>query len=237
MKLPPWAIFLVTVAVSSFLLTIGENDGLRVLSEQAPVVGGNNKPPMRANNNKNNHNNNQNNKNNQNNNNNNNQNNKKKNHNQNNIQNKQLYIEEVGPMPTVISSSSSSNNNNNNNICKKNAIVYMAQKHHSSYDRDSYGLLKESLNLLYANYLNDNHNGTTNVFIFHTGDFDEKDLIELESTRAAAGLIQLVDLTNTSYWHIPPWLRNDDPTKWSQHNVYSVGYRHMVSKRESVENE
>jgi len=191
-KLPSFAVFLGVVAFSAFLLTIDENNGLRLLSET----------PRTGNQNQNNNNNNNNN---------------------NNKKHKQLsYIEEVGPMPKMISSPESTG------VCKKNAIVYMAQKHHSSYDRDSYGLLKQSLDLLYENYLNDNHNESTSLFIFHTGEFDAKDLRELEARVPTKGLMNFVDLSNTSYWHIPPWLRNDDPQKWSQPDVYSVGYRHMI---------
>lgn len=138
---------------------------------------------------------------------------------------KNLWMEEVGKMPKMVLSPE-----NNNGICNENAVVYMAQKHHSSYDRDSYGLLKKSLDLLYKNYLNENHNNNTSVFIFHTGDFDHADLLELENREGITkGIMRLVDLTNTSFWHIPPWLRKDDPNKWSQPTVYSVGYRHMVS--------
>ena len=178
MKAAPLLVCVAVFAFSTFLLTMGENKGLRMLTSDS-----NNKSKYSL-----------------------------------------LHIEAVGPMPKMIQSPKS------DGICKENAIVYMAQKHHSSYDRDSYGLLKQSLDLLYKNYLNDNHNAT-NLFIFHTGEFDAADLRDLEERgdMHTKGLMNFVDLTNTSYWHIPPWLRKDDPNKWSQHAVYSVGYRHMVS--------
>jgi hypothetical protein len=114
-------------------------------------------------------------------------------------------------------------------ICQKNAIVYMAQKHHSSYDRDSLQLLKRSLELLYRNYLNEQHGNKTNVIIFYTGDFDSNDLRELEGIVETKGLLHLVDLLNTSYWEIPEWLRDDNQSTWESPE-FSVGYRHMVRK-------
>jgi hypothetical protein len=114
-------------------------------------------------------------------------------------------------------------------ICQKNAIVYMAQKRHSSYDRDSLGLLKRSLELLYRNYLNEQHANNTNVIIFYTGDFDSNDVRELEGTVKTKGLLHLVDLLNTSYWEIPEWLRDDNQSTWEAPE-FSVGYRHMVRK-------
>jgi hypothetical protein len=114
--------------------------------------------------------------------------------------------------------------------CKTNAIIYMAQKKHTSYDRDSYGLLLKSLDLLHANYLTiNNHYQNTTVFIFHTGDFDGGDLRIMESRyeRKFRGVIKLVNLLGTSYWQVPEWLANDDPATWL-YPQFTVGYRHMI---------
>jgi hypothetical protein len=114
--------------------------------------------------------------------------------------------------------------------CKTNAIIYMAQKKHTSYDRDSYGLLLKSLDLLHTNYLMiNNHYQNTTVFIFHTGDFDSDDLRIMESRyeRKYRGVIQLVNLLGTSYWQIPEWLAGDDPATWL-YPQFTVGYRHMI---------
>jgi hypothetical protein len=52
-------------------------------------------------------------------------------------------------------------------MCRKNAIVYLAQKKHSSYGRDSYGMLLKSLDLVHKNYLSlGNHANNTDLIIF-----------------------------------------------------------------------
>lgn len=116
-----------------------------------------------------------------------------------------------------------------NHRCKENAIVYLAQKKHSSYGRDSYSLLQKSLHLLYTNYLANNHDNTA-VFIFHEGDFTHKDweFLVLESTIPIIGNLHFVNLANTEFWEIPEWLRQDDPDKWQGSKRYRVGYRHMM---------
>jgi hypothetical protein len=124
--------------------------------------------------------------------------------------------------PAVLSSQESAG------VCKGNAIIYMAQKHHSSYGRNSFNLLKKSLSLLYQNYLNWQHNNDTNVFIFHTGDFNLDDVSELESTLDRKGLLHIVDLSNSTFWEVPEWLRAEDPSTWGAYPEFSVGYRHMV---------
>lgn len=116
--------------------------------------------------------------------------------------------------------------------CRANAIVYMAQKSHSSYQgRNSMELLQKSLELLFDNYLAQNHENTTTVYIFHTGDFVDVDLQRLVPERhwaLASESMHLVDLNNTKYWQLPDSVKNDDPNSWSQPDVYSVGYRHMI---------
>jgi hypothetical protein len=101
--------------------------------------------------------------------------------------------------------------------CHRNAIVYLAQKHHSSYGRDSFGILLESLRLMNDNYLSlHNHRSNTDVMIFHTADFKREDMDLLESLlgpdfRAA---VRFIDLSNTTYWQRPSWHREDDPLSW-----------------------
>jgi hypothetical protein len=113
-------------------------------------------------------------------------------------------------------------------VCKENAVIYMAQKKHSSYNRDSHGLLTKSITLLFDNYLNQHHYNNTNVFIFHTGDFNIDDLKQMEAPLSTKGLLHLVDLSNTTFWEIPEWLRGEDPQTWGAMAEFSVGYRHMV---------
>jgi hypothetical protein len=88
--------------------------------------------------------------------------------------------------------------------CRKNAIVYVAQKQHSSYrGRNSFDLLLKSLDLVHKNYLSlDNHADNTDLIIFHTADFDNQDLEIFESHFGTnfRDLVHLVDLTNTTYW-------------------------------------
>jgi hypothetical protein len=84
--------------------------------------------------------------------------------------------------------------------CRSNAIVYLAQKQHSSYGRDSYSSLLQSLDLLHKNYLSiGQHVDNTDVFIFHTGDFNATDLSFLEARFGPSyrGVIRLVDLSGS----------------------------------------
>ena len=124
--------------------------------------------------------------------------------------------------PTILSSPDS------NGVCNENAVIYMAQKKHSSYNRDSHALLTKSIKLLYDNYLNQQHYNNTNVFIFHAGDFNIDDLKQMEAPLSTKGLIHLVDLSNTTFWEIPEWLRGEDTQTWGAMAEFSVGYRHMV---------
>ena len=112
--------------------------------------------------------------------------------------------------------------------CKKNAIVYLAQKKHSTYQRNSLELLERSLQLLHSNYLLlHGHHENVNVFIFHEGDFDTSDIVLLESSQVK-GLVHLVNLTSTPFWQLPDHLRRDDPTTWKGAREYQLGYRHMM---------
>ncbi len=114
--------------------------------------------------------------------------------------------------------------------CHENAIVYLAQKRHSSYDRDSYGLLLQSLDLLTKNYLA-NHSDNAELFIFHTGDFDSQDLTNLGarySETQVFDMLRLVDLSDSQYWRRPPWHAHDNPNDWYAFHLFKEGYRHMM---------
>ena len=128
------------------------------------------------------------------------------------------------------STSSSSSSIPPPTVCRPNAIVYLAQKHHPSYDRDSYGLLLKSLDLLVENYLS-RHGDNATVFIFHTGDFDPTDLAmwrqRYQHHPSEMIDLQLRNIVNTSYWQLPDFLQNEDPKDWFLPD-YTVGYRHMM---------
>jgi hypothetical protein len=118
-----------------------------------------------------------------------------------------------------------------NRKCRKNAIVYLAQKRHSTYGRDSFGILMESLELMHKNYISlENHGDNADIIIFHTADFDEKDLDSFETRFGAEfrSLIRLVDLSGTPYWQRPSWHQNDDPSNWYAYPQFSEGYRRMM---------
>lgn len=115
--------------------------------------------------------------------------------------------------------------------CRSNAIVYLAQKQHSSYGRDSFSSLLRSLDLLYKNYLSiARHVENTDIFIFHTGDFNAADLHFLESRFGSSyrGVIRLVDLSGSPYWARPKHHLNDDPNTWYAYPLFSEGYRRMM---------
>ena len=134
---------------------------------------------------------------------------------------------------------------------KTNAIVYLAQKSHKVYLRNSMALLSKSLDLLFRNYLLiDDHYRNVTVFIFHTGDFAESDLDEWERSGLYPtqcrqdGTLQLINLMGSPYWQTPSsewqWqqqqqqqqhLMNDTDLmirthKWSNPR-FNLGYRHM----------
>lgn len=121
---------------------------------------------------------------------------------------------------------------NNTRTCQRNAIVYLAQKTHSSYGRDSYEALLQSLDLLYKNYLSiRKHMDNTDLFIFHTGDYSMADFEALESRygNSFAGMLRLVDLSASRYWSRPPSVANDNATQWHAYPAFSEGYRHMMN--------
>ncbi len=124
--------------------------------------------------------------------------------------------------------------------CRSNAIVIMAQKKHSTYARDSFGLLLKALDLLHDNYFQQNSSFIDNVdvFIFHTGDLNanpDLELLEYHLTKTTSstattsrGLVHLVNLKDTLFWKLPPWHKHDNREKdWSVHDLFPLGYRHM----------
>ena len=116
-------------------------------------------------------------------------------------------------------------------VCRTNAVVYLAQKTHSSYQRDSYGHLLHSIELLRENYLSiDGHDENLDIFIFHTSDFDEKDLLELERqfNSSSPGLVRIIDLVGSPYWQRPENLRGESPDRWNAYPLFSEGYRRMI---------
>ncbi|KAG7346501.1 glycolipid 2-alpha-mannosyltransferase [Nitzschia inconspicua] len=115
--------------------------------------------------------------------------------------------------------------------CRKNAIVYLAQKQHSSYGRDSFGILLESLKLLNQNYLSlQNHRDNTDLMIFHTADFKKEDMDLMESLLGSEfrSVLYFVDISNTTYWQRPPWHRKENPLSWYAFPLFSEGYRKMM---------
>ena len=120
-----------------------------------------------------------------------------------------------------------------NGSCKNNAIVYLAQKEHSSYDgRDSYRSLLKSLDLMNSNYLSiDNHHNNTDVIIFHTGDFEQEDMDIMGEKFGSKfrSSLYFINLYNTSYWKRPIWHLHDDPSvDWYAYPLFSEGYRQMM---------
>ena len=115
--------------------------------------------------------------------------------------------------------------------CRRNAIIYLAQKKHSSYNRDSYGIFLESLELLNKNYLSLNgHKQNTDLIVFHTSDFDTKDLESFEEKfgKDVREIVRFVDLDGSPYWQRPSHHANDDPRDWYAFPAFSEGYRRMM---------
>lgn len=109
--------------------------------------------------------------------------------------------------------------------CRPHALVYLVQKKHSSHNTNRASVFQKSLDLFYKNYLAQHHEDVS-VYLFHTGDYDAEDLQELRKLYPNL-LFRLVDLSNTKYWELPSWLRNDDQSTWAD-GRFSIGYRHMI---------
>mmetsp|Transcript_13481 Transcript_13481/g.24137 ORF Transcript_13481/g.24137 Transcript_13481/m.24137 type:complete len:881 (-) Transcript_13481:2343-4985(-) len=106
---------------------------------------------------------------------------------------------------------------------KQGCIVYLAQKKHSSYGRDSFHMLRRSLDLLYENY---NTRHRSDVLVFHEGDFTQQDELDLQQDGIRPE-IHLVRLENGSkYWELPGFIDPRTEAKWTD-DAFSVGYRHM----------
>lgn len=118
--------------------------------------------------------------------------------------------------------------------CRNNAIVYLAQKNHSSYNRNSFSNLLLSFDLLNQNYLSINeHFRNTAIFVFHTGDFNMTDLNLMEDhlgvvPGSASVALHLIDLSETKYWARPKSNANDKPESWYAFPLFSEGYRRMM---------
>ena len=121
---------------------------------------------------------------------------------------------------------------NENRKCRRNAIVILAQKTHSSYGRDSFALLLKSLKLINENYLSlNNHSDNTDVMIFHTGDFtrDDMDILVNELGPSFRDILYFVDISNSPYWRRPKKNLRDNPEKtWKVFPLFSEGYRRMI---------
>ena len=124
----------------------------------------------------------------------------------------------------------------------RGVIVYLTQKQHSSYGRDSQSLLHESIRLLFENY---NAAQLDDLWFFHTGDVpvhDQQHVLSL-CQPARAEYVQLAP------WHfqLPPGAQNPDipldvlqasrsakhhwhlsHRLWTLPNRFSAGYRHMI---------
>jgi len=102
-------------------------------------------------------------------------------------------------------------------------IVYLAQKRHSSYMRDSFGMLEKSLDLLYKNY---NYEFKQDVLVFHTGELGESDSILLNKNgkRPEITLIELP--IGSKYWELPGIVDRGKANQWKDKD-FSEGYRHM----------
>ena len=113
--------------------------------------------------------------------------------------------------------------------CRSNAIVILAQKKHATYQRDSHGMLLHSLDLLSNNYLRLGRNAeNVDLFLFHTGDYDEIDMAHIEQALSSRqGMLKMVNLNGTGFWELPSWHLNDVRSDWVDADIFPVGYRHM----------
>lgn len=100
------------------------------------------------------------------------------------------------------------------------AIVYLTQKRHSSYGRDSETLLRRSLGLLFENY---NARQQDDTLVFHEGDFTAADQTAIIGGREAIRFALLPQ----RYWSAPTSVAADNHSAWEQPR-FSLGYRHML---------
>jgi alpha 1,2-mannosyltransferase len=92
---------------------------------------------------------------------------------------------------------------------------------HSSYGRDSFGLLKQSVQLLFRNY---NSIFLHDVVFFHTGDVpvDKQQEVIALCMRSRARFLQL----EPHHFALPAG--TPSPSTWRYSKKFSVGYRHMI---------
>jgi hypothetical protein len=126
----------------------------------------------------------------------------------------------------------------------RGAFVYLTQVRHSSYGRDSLGMLRGSLSSLVEHYLK---NHRDDVLLLHTGDFDAPRLQAsvLDAFAEDKLPIRFVRLDEARYFSLPSWLnataRSERsvaqkanfpkalrPEHWKQYPYFSVGYRNMI---------
>ena len=98
--------------------------------------------------------------------------------------------------------------------------MYLVQEKHSSYGRDSLGLLKRSVSLLFDHY---NAAQQDPVIFFHTGNFSESGQQQVLSLCGSSpATFEMLNLTK--YWTVPA---DVDPRRWRLPNRFSAGYRNM----------
>ncbi len=98
-------------------------------------------------------------------------------------------------------------------------IVYLAQnsKRDPQYGRDSRTLMEKSLDLLYKNY---NDQFKHPIIIFHEGDFEKKDQVEVVSGRSEITFHEI-------HFSIPKFLSKAEiPEIWN--GQFGMGHRHMI---------
>ena len=99
-------------------------------------------------------------------------------------------------------------------------ITYLAQDRHSSYGRDSLGMLKRSVTSLFENY---NRRAKDDVLFFHVGlNASVQQSVLPLCAGARARFLEL----EAHHFQTPP----DAPPfeRWKQRDRYSAGYRHMI---------
>ena len=98
----------------------------------------------------------------------------------------------------------------------RGVITYLAQERHSSYGRDSLGMLKQSVSALFRFY---NRRFGDDVLFFHTG-------LNVTLQQAVLGLCEgahaQFHLLAAHHFELPP--RTPPPSKWKQAGQFSAGY-------------
>eukprot|EP00977_Amphora_coffeiformis_P018105 scaffold6164_cov163-Amphora_coffeaeformis.AAC.16 len=142
---------------------------------------------------------------------------------------KSTVISKDGQFITVHVSGTKVLSRNTGRSFSRHAIVYLAQKKHSTYRRDSFGTLLRSLELLRQNYLQQ-YMANADIFIFHVSSFDADDLATIEQVLGpdSVGAVRLVDLDQSTFWGRPNFLQNSNPQTWDAFPLFSEGYRHMI---------